>query len=178
MFQRILVPLDGSALAEHALGYAADMAPRYGARLVLLRAFDGPQRSAWLLAQFAPVDGGILAGPGVTGHLTTAVLEAEADVRAYLEGHRRRLLARGLAVDTLVVDAGASDAILQEAQREPATVIVMSTHGRGGLGRLIFGSTAQDVLRRSPVPLLLVRAGMPVGLPAVAEHGALEGTRA
>jgi nucleotide-binding universal stress UspA family protein len=62
-------------------------------------------------------------------------------------------------VDTLVADADATEAILEEAQREPGTLVVMSTHGRGGLGRLVFGSVAQAVLERSHVPLLLIRVG-------------------
>jgi nucleotide-binding universal stress UspA family protein len=75
-------------------------------------------------------------------------------------------------VDTLAMDADATEAILQEAQREPATLIVMSTHGRGGLGRLVFGSVAQAVLERSHVPLLLIRVKDHEGAVDEPAHGA------
>jgi nucleotide-binding universal stress UspA family protein len=83
------------------------------------------------------------------------------------DGHKRRLTARGLAADTLVVDAEPSKAILEEARRGAATLVVMSTHG---LGRLIFGSTALDVLQRSPVPLMLIHARVPAAAPVGAER--------
>lgn len=159
MFQRILVPLDGSALAELALDYGADVASRYAARLTLFRAFDGPRRSAQLLLRVPVATGVTMPYPRMVEQVTAAAQAAEAEIHTYLASQQQRLTGRGLDVDTVIADADAAEAILEEAQREPATLVVMSTHGRGGLGRLVFGSTAQAVLQRSPVPLLLIRAG-------------------
>jgi nucleotide-binding universal stress UspA family protein len=158
MFKRIVVPLDGSALSEQALGYGADMASRYRARLVLLRAFDGRSRSAQLLARMPMELGAAASYQRIVDQEATTAQEAETEVRAYLAEHQKCLAMPGLAVDVLVADADAAEAILAEAEREPATLVVMSTHGRGGLGRLVFGSVAQAVLQRSSVPLLLIRA--------------------
>ncbi len=159
MLERVFVPRDGSALSEGALTYGAVLTERLGVRLTLLRAFDGPRRTLTLLAstRTAPIAVGMTT-PAMVGAVTEAAAETEAESRAYLAAHERELHGRGLAVETLVVDGSLVEAILQEAEREPGTVVVMSTHGRGGLGRLLFGSTAQDVLRRSPVPLMLIRA--------------------
>jgi nucleotide-binding universal stress UspA family protein len=153
MFQRILVPLDGSALAERALDYGADAVSRYGARLVLLRAFAGPERTSQMLVPTPPVI--TTFDPKEASEVGN---EAKAESQTYLANHWRTLVARGLAVEVLVADADAAEAILEVAQWEPDTLIVMSTRGRGGLGRLVFGSVAQTVLERTPVPLLLIPA--------------------
>jgi nucleotide-binding universal stress UspA family protein len=134
----------------------APVASRYEARLVLLRAFDGRLRSAQLLARM-PIELGAVSYQRIVDQEATTAQEAETEIRAYLAEHQQRLAMPGLAVDVLVADADAAEAILAEAEREPATLVVMSTHGRGGLGRLVFGSVAQAVLQRSSVPLLLIR---------------------
>ena len=172
MFDRILVPLDGSALSERALSYGAALAERLGAPLTLLRAFDGPARSVTLLAsaRTARIAAGMTT-PAMVEAVTEAAAETEADSRAYLAAHELALHKRGLTVATLVVDGSPAEAILAGAEREPGTVVVMSTHGRGGLGRLIFGRTAQDVLRRSHIPLLLIRSREDTDGSVTVEHG-------
>jgi nucleotide-binding universal stress UspA family protein len=132
----ILVPLDGSPLAERALPYALDLARGGRGRVALIRA-------TW--AYTAPGDDAVAAQ-------RQARLTAEAD----LSGVAVRVQAEGIPVDTRVYDAEAADAILRAAEAEHARVIVMSTHGRSGVGRWIYGSVADAVLRRSPVPVLLV----------------------
>ncbi len=159
MFERILVPLDGSALSERALDYGAVLAERLGARLTLLRAFDGPRRSVALLTSSGvPPTAAGMTTPAMVEAVTEAAVNVEAESRTYLAAHAADLQARGITVEALVVDGDAAEAILQEAERATGTVVVMSTHGRGGLGRRFFGSTAQDVLQRSRIPLLLIRA--------------------
>ena len=115
MFQRILVPLDGSALAEEALHYGADVASRYGVRLTLLRAFDGPRRSLQLLAQMPMMAGVRTSNPHRVEQAITAAQDAEAESRTYLAGHQQHLTARALVVDTLVADADAAEVILKES---------------------------------------------------------------
>jgi uncharacterized protein YrrD len=82
-------------------------------------------------------------------------LRPEAEGR--IEQLTAALTAEGLAVETVIADAPPTGAILEEAHREPGALVVMCTHGRGGLDRLVFGNTAQDVLAKIETPLLLVR---------------------
>ncbi len=79
------------------------------------------------------------------------------EARAYLTKVASELVAEGFAVDTLAVSGPPAQAILLEAQRRPADVVVMCTHGRSGVGRVLFGSVAEAVLSHSTVPVFLVR---------------------
>lgn len=144
---KLLIPLDGSKLAEHALGKAVDVAEGEPTFL-LLRAAEA---STW---------------PGVdpTAEQIRVVREAED----YLEGVKRTLAARGIdRVETSVWYGPPASAIVEAAAVGKADLIVMSTHGRSGLGRLILGSVAEAVLRGTTTPILLLRAdGAPVEPPA------------
>src|SRR5918997_5616891 len=154
MFARVLVPLDGSALSEQALEYAAAMADRFGAPVTLLFAFEGLDHIAQM---FARHDGELDRAKWEEIHRSTDA--ALAAVRSYLESLAGTFSDRGVAVDTAVVDVrhgSPADAILGEARKSPDTVIVLSTHGRGGIRRIVFGSTAQKVIESSPVPVLVV----------------------
>src|SRR5687767_2106149 len=94
------------------------------------------------------------------GHSLAVVREAEA----YLQGVAERARAAGVAqVETSVWYGPASDAIVAAARVRGIDLIVMSSHGRSGLGRLIFGSVAETVLRGTTTPILLIRPnGAPV----------------
>jgi nucleotide-binding universal stress UspA family protein len=145
---KILVPLDGSTLAEQALTKALDLAEGREPSLLLLRATEA---SAW---------------PGIdaTDEQVRVVHEAEQ----YLEGVKRDLAAKGIRrVDTSVWYGPPATAIVEAARVAKADLIVMTTHGRSGLGRLILGSVAEGVLRGATTPILLLRAdGAPVEPPA------------
>jgi nucleotide-binding universal stress UspA family protein len=141
--RKILVPLDGSRLAESALGEAIELSGA-GAALLLLRA-----------AEAARVP---MADP------TEAQVAVVREAEAYLEGVAERARAAGVAkVETSVWYGPASDAIVEAARVRGIDLIVMSSHGRSGLGRLIFGSVAETVLRGTTTPILLIRPnGAPV----------------
>jgi nucleotide-binding universal stress UspA family protein/sporulation protein YlmC with PRC-barrel domain len=158
MFQHVVVPLDGSALAEKALVYGVEMARCFGARLTLLRAYQGDEQAARTLAmmQAAPGPDGML-DPATVNAVTDAQRGAEAEARAYVDEQARALRASGLDVTAELVDAPPAEAIGAVARREPNSLVVMSTHGRGGLERLVFGGTAQEVVQGCHVPVLLVR---------------------
>jgi nucleotide-binding universal stress UspA family protein len=126
-FARILVPLDGSALAERALPYALELA-RAGARLAVVHVHHRGQPAGVDL-------------DAVAERLSRAGAIAETDGRAVADGG----------------DLG--QAIVGAARELGAELVVMSTHGRSGLGRWIYGSVAEQVLRQSPVPVLLVPPG-------------------
>jgi len=151
----ILVPLDGSVLGELALAPAIDLARDKSARLVLLRAAEAHTT---------------LADP--TEAQVTVVREAEE----YLAGVRARVLAGGLeAVETSVWYGPAADAIVEAARYRNADLIVMSSHGRSGVSRLVLGSVAESVLRATTVPILLIRPdGAPVDTPFMGAPSAKE----
>ncbi len=141
MFARILVPLDGSPLAEAILPEVGELAALHGAEVVLLRV--------------ALVH--ILPGVDQTDAQVRAVEEAER----YLADVERHLATRGIRVTSAVRYGHAVEEILDHAQSAGADLIAMSTHGRGGLGRLVLGSVAETVLRAAAVPVLLLRAREP-----------------
>jgi nucleotide-binding universal stress UspA family protein len=138
MLRTILVPLDGSALAERALPYAAGLARTARAKLVLVRA-----TAATPLPGTEPVAAG-----------RAATLGAELE----LENIADRWRHAGLTVESRAYCDAADVAILAAAREYDADLIVMSTHGRSGLSRWVYGSVAEAVLRAAPVPVLLVPA--------------------
>jgi len=136
---KILVPLDGSMLAEAALPTACEFAARDGARISLLRAADAMT----------------LLGADTVEAQVTAVREAEE----YLAGVMKRLEDKGVRrVETHVWYGQAAAAIVEAAAVQKADLIVMCTHGRSGVGRLVLGSVAESVLRGTTTPILVVRA--------------------
>jgi nucleotide-binding universal stress UspA family protein len=154
-FRRILVPLDGSALAEQALGPATTLGGLMGAEFTLLEAVEPLTFIGDELGGFAPdVDqSGVLAG-----------LEEQA--RAYLDGVARRLRAGGLAVQTRVAGGKfPTGAILEAAREGKADLIALATHGRGGVSRLLLGSVADKVVRGASTPVLVFRPIDPAQAP-------------
>ena len=145
---KILVPLDGSDMAEAAISEALQMARSDASLLILVRAANAR----------------ILPGADVIGAQILAVREAEN----YLTAVKDKLEKEGAGrVETHVWYGPAAPAIVEAARVHKVDLIVMSTHGRSGLGRLIFGSVAESVLRGTRVPILLVRpTGAPVEPPA------------
>jgi nucleotide-binding universal stress UspA family protein len=151
----ILVPLDGSSLSELALAPAIDLAREKGARLVLLRAAEAHTT---------------IADP------TEAQVEVVREAEEYLGRVRARVLAGGLeGVETSVWYGPPDEAIVEAARYRGADLIVMSSHGRNGLGRLVLGSVAESVLRATPTPILLIRAGgAPLDVPFCTRPAARE----
>lgn len=159
MFERVIVPLDGSQISAQALSYGVDLAQRFGARLLLLRAVDGDEQVARNLAMIGPGvgSGAMLVDPVTVDTLTGAARDQKAEARDYLDQQVRSLGDRGIAVEPVLHEGQAADVITQEAHREPNTVVVIASHGRGGVARSLFGSTTNDVLAKCHAPVLLVR---------------------
>jgi nucleotide-binding universal stress UspA family protein len=139
MSQIMLVPLDGSPASEQALPYAQRIARATLAHVVPVRA-----------AQAFTV-------PGTDP--TKAQLAAIAEAQTYLDEQAARLSTIGLVTETAAMYGEAASVILNEVQVRKADVVVMATHGRAGPGRWLFGSVADEVLRSSPVPIILVPPG-------------------
>ena len=144
---KILVPLDGSPLAEEALPRATELAESSGAQLILLRAAYTHALPAVDLAE--------------------AQVKVVAEAEEYLAKVGERLAAAGLKdIERIVWYGPAAYAIIETARLHKIDLIVMTTHGRSGLGRLIMGSVAESVLRGTTTPILLLRAAeAPVELP-------------
>jgi nucleotide-binding universal stress UspA family protein len=139
MYRKILVPLDGSHMAEEVLPQVRDLARLTGAEICLLRV---------VLVHALP-------GADPTERQVEAVREAED----YLEGIRQRLEKQGFKTSVHVRYGHDAMEILEQAQQEDIDLVTMSTHGRTGLGRWALGSVSERVLRHSPKPVLLVRVG-------------------
>ncbi|MBI3943375.1 MAG: universal stress protein [Chloroflexi bacterium] len=143
--RKILVPLDGSPLAEIALPYAISLAQKFHAEVVLLRIFTLP------LYPFT-----VIIDMDATPML--AMEAARNEAFSYLEQIAPRLRQAGVRTRTVVRCIPVADGIIDFAQEEEVDLIVMSTHGRSGVGRWLLGSVADRVLRGAAVPVLLIRA--------------------
>jgi nucleotide-binding universal stress UspA family protein len=143
----ILVPLDGSPLAEAALPKALELAEVSGAGLLLLRAAQAPTL------------------PGTDP--TEAQVRVVSDAEGYLAEVQKRLTRESaVTVETSVWYGPAAYAIVEAARIRKVDQIVMTTHGRSGLGRLLLGSVAESVLRGTITPILILHAeGAPVQVP-------------
>ena len=147
MYQRILVPIDGSTTSAFGLDEAIKLAKLTGASLRLIHVVD--------------------ALTITTGLVPSAYYADEVPPRAkgvgvqILEQARARVAASGVKVDTFLFDsmvARVSETVIEQAKAWNADLIVIGTHGRRGVGRILLGSDAEQIVRTAPVPVLLVRA--------------------
>ena len=137
MFRTLMVPLDGSELAERALPYAVRLAVASGARIALVR---------------------VALGPPPTGYdWERQQLDALSDAESYLREVADKVATR-VPVRTLTPYGEASTQLLAVISELQVDGIVMATHGRTGLAHLLHGSVAEALLARSPVPVFLVHA--------------------
>lgn len=160
MYRRILVPVDGSAASKRGLTHALELAKALGAPVRALNVLD--ERF------FVPGLNGFPADA------STVFESMRADGQKALEDARAAAAALGVAVETDMIESGGrhvSEVIVDDIEISGAGLVVMGTHGRRGLNRLLMGSDAERVLHHSPVPVLLVRDDS-------ARHGSTEYQRA
>jgi len=145
-YKKILVPVDGSPTANLGLREGMRLAKEQGATLVLLHVVD----------QHYVISAGMEAGM-YTDDLFDSLRTAGRDIirRAAQAVKKAGLPYKTVMPETLT--GGAADMIVREAKRSAVDVIVIGTHGRRGVRRLLMGSDAEQVVRTSPVPVLLVR---------------------
>jgi nucleotide-binding universal stress UspA family protein len=143
MIRKILVPLDGSNLAKKALPYAEELAHRFEAELILVR-----------VIQAVPV---VVEYGAPVYEMDYRRLAEEAEL--YLNSVKGELRELQIPAQTIVIgDEPVAEGIINLARNQDVDLIVMSTHGRSGLSRWVFGSVANKVLEHSPCPIYLVRA--------------------
>ncbi len=151
MFERIVVCLDGSSVAEAILPYVTDEALAHHSRVVLLRVVSLPEITI-------PI--GLPGEPGVpvaTEGAARRTRNEESKADAYLKSIAKPIRAKGLKVECVVVPGSSGEAIIDYARENNAKLIAIATHGHGGIRRLVIGSTADYVLHHSSVPVLIVR---------------------
>ncbi len=155
MFQKILVPLDSSDLAEYALSPAIQLAEQFESDLVLLHVLEHH-------TVFIP------EGPDLMGHNLnvpqTAFSREEVAAREYLVGINHKIGAGqpNFNCYTRLEDGDPASRILDTAVEEKADLIVMSTHGYSGVTRWVLGSVAEKVIRHAPCPVLVIRSRNPI----------------
>ena len=142
MYRRALVPLDGSPVAEAIIPFLVKIAGPLDMSIVLLR----------VLEPIAPVLGDSLRQPLLDDDDTRT-----RDATEYLAPIGATLRARRVNVSWFVRSGRPAEAILAAVAEAGADLIAMSTHGRSGLGRLLFGSVAEQVLRHADVPVFMMR---------------------
>jgi len=146
VFDRILVCLDGSELSEQIVPYASELASRFGSELVLMQVMEALQTT------MAP--GG--AGPVPVPHDLERFQKEQQRVNEYLEQVAQPLRERGLQVECVNRLGTPKHEIIDYAQQQGVQLIALSSHGRGGLKRMILGSIADAIVRESGLPVLTI----------------------
>lgn len=139
----IIVPLDGSSTADEALPPAVRLARMYGRPLLLVH-----------VVQYMPIVGG---GPESYRLSRETLCADEAEAHRYLREMRERLERyESVEVETMVIPGDPAETLVTVGQAHPGSLLVMSTHGRTGLRRLLMGSVALEVARKTAIPVLVV----------------------
>ena len=150
MFRRILVPVDGSPTSSRGLEAAIAIAKNQSARLCLLHVVDELFATLGFGATYVPA-----------GYVENVMSGLRAEGEKLLRSAEAKVRRRGLKFDTVLVETSGhrvADVIVRQAKKWRADVIVLGTHGRRGVSRLLMGSDAEMVVREAPVPVLLVRS--------------------
>ena len=149
MFKRILVPVDGSHTSGLGLDAAIRLAKDQRAALYLLHVVDGRG-----IMQNLAGDGGAAAIDQLIDSLRAS--GKQNLVRAELKARKQRVRVKAVLVENSI--RSVADVIVGQAKKYRADLIVIGTHGRRGISRLVMGSDAEGVVRTTPVPVLLVRS--------------------
>lgn len=164
MYKKILVPLDGSKLAECALLHAEALAKGCDTEeMILVSVTERVQGYGAGEGSSEPL---VLSGGGWLGSIQPPLQplvpkefgKKEKQAQRYLDRIANELEAKGIKVNTEVLLGNPAEEIIKFIERSDTDVIVMSSHGRSGISRWTHGSVADRVFRHSPVPVLMVKA--------------------
>jgi nucleotide-binding universal stress UspA family protein len=149
MYTKIMAPLDGSELAECIFPHITALVSSGEAKeLVLVRVLEPIN-----LAPYSDADGFMGAK-----EIEKLIIAQENEAKNYLEKTKRKFQKPGLNIRTELLNGQASDSLADYAKKEVFDLIIMATHGRGGISRWAFGSVADRVMRSVTTPVLMVRA--------------------
>jgi nucleotide-binding universal stress UspA family protein len=153
MFNKILVPMDGSRLSAKALPYAIEMAMKFDAQIMLLR----------VVKQSTPV---LITDPSGMGGSMGAQMSIEAarytdkqnivKAERYLHAHVKKLLEKGIKASSTVLMGNSAESIIKCYRKNHMDTIVMTTHGRSGFRRAILGSVADKVIHQPGISVFVV----------------------
>lgn len=154
MFNKIVVPLDESGLSEQALPVAIEMAKQFKSELILLQAVPPVRLTTTDL-------GGAMENPTMTTLAIENARSLEANnikaASAYIDRKAEEVRSSGVKVSPRVISDTPAKAVLDVCKNENADLIVITTHGRSGLGRVIVGSVADHVIRHAGIPVMVIR---------------------
>ena len=146
MFNKILVPLDGSELAECVFPYVEDIAKLRNSRV----------EAAFVVEHYEmPFHGGVVFDED---NLKEIERSAKKGAEQYMRTVKKRLFSKGIDINTVVLEGKIADTLVDYASNNGFDLIVMATHGRSGLARWVVGSVADKILHCSTVPALLIRS--------------------
>ena len=160
MFERILLPVDGSPLSESATVHASALAVRFEATVILLQVVDS---EAGIIAHTAPATIEPLPSGQVTAQIAHEAVEGQRGrARETLDRVASELREQGVATETSIVEGGPGEAICAAVEALECDTVVMATHGRSGFKRALLGSVADHVVRNTPTAaVLLIRPPAP-----------------
>jgi nucleotide-binding universal stress UspA family protein len=142
VFGKILVCLDGSSHSEQMVPYATEVARRFGAQVVLLQVLQIPSSLAAASAQ------------GAENVIEEELRRLGFEAHQYLEGVAAQMKEQGVPAQVAVIEGTPGDAIVEYAKQNEVELIVVATRGRKNIGRLVFGSVADHVMRHTTIPVL------------------------
>jgi nucleotide-binding universal stress UspA family protein len=147
MFKKILVCLDGSKLGERILPYATEEALHFKSMVVLVRVVMRP------ITMQEPEHPGYIPVP----ELTEQIEKEEKEAKEYLESIAQKMRDKGIKVESVVLSGTPGDVIVRYADDKKIDLIAMATHGRTGIERIVFGSAADTILRKTGLPILVIK---------------------
>ena len=167
MYRRVLVNLDGSPLSEAVLPQVEQLVTGTDTSVTLLRVAELPEQT--VAGRVEPPMPLVVTGSGpavitrpelrLVETRGQAFMRVKDEVKGYLEEKAHALRAEGIEVETVSRLGPPAESIIDYAATHDVDLIMMSTHGRTGLGRMLFGSVAASVLKSGVRPVLLVRPG-------------------
>lgn len=140
-FRKVLIAIDREPVAAHAADAGIDLARALGADIAFVTIIDSPLAHS--------------EDAGFSQHELLAL--ARRDAKMMIESFRKQI-PKKLAVDEFILTGNPATEIVKVAQKWSADVIVIGSHGRGGVPRALLGSVAEDVMRHAPCPVLVIRA--------------------
>ncbi|MFC2018349.1 universal stress protein [Chloroflexota bacterium] len=146
MYQKILVPLDGSDFSEAALEHVKAIAMGCKVPEVILLMVVEPYHQVYISEDYWPT---------MTDDAIAAQAKAQSSAKDYVSRLAKRLKKERLPVQTAIVSGSPDSEILDYANKNQVDLIIMSTHGRSGISRWVFGSVTDRVIRNSAIPVLV-----------------------
>lgn len=154
MFEQIIVPLDGSRLSAQAVQFASEIGKRFNSEVTLVRVIS-PSAVA-IVPQSTSMEN--IVATDIIAQEAIKDVDNAANAKRYLSNWAQSLKAQGIKASYQVTVGTPAKAIMELAQAQKASLIVMMSHGRGWFKRAIIGSVADEILRGSIVPVLIIRA--------------------